>query len=46
MESPAIISNGSIEQPRLWRLALQLDKDALQAVDSFQNILAYLHLLL
>lgn len=32
MESPAIISNGSIEQPRLWRLALQLDKDALQAV--------------
>lgn len=32
MENPAIISNGSIEQPRLWRLALQLDKDALQAV--------------
>ena len=32
MENPAIISNGSIEQPRLWRLALQLDNDALQAV--------------
>lgn len=32
MENTANITNGSIEQPRLWRLALQLDKDALQAV--------------
>ena len=32
MENTGIHSNGKIEHPRLWRLALQLDKDALQAV--------------